>query len=69
MSLEQVTDHNEGSEEDYEANDPGEGEISEDYANKMHIEQDFGMSDTVDYQDDTYAKSGTDSIVDGRRWW
>ena len=35
-------------------NDPGEGEISEDYANKMHIEQDvvnFEMSDT-------YAKSG-----------
>ena len=34
-------------------NDPGEGEISEDYANKMHIEQDvvnFEMSDT-------YAKS------------
>ena len=29
-------------------NDPGEGEISEDYANKMHIEQDvvnFEMSD------------------------
>ena len=35
-------------------NDPGEGEISEDYANKMHIEQDvvnFEMSDS-------YAKSG-----------
>ena len=40
-------------------NDPGEGEISEDYANKMHIEQnvvDFEMSDTD-------AKSRPDSIV------
>ena len=54
VSLEQVTDHNNGSDKEYEANDPGEGEISEDYANKMHIEQDvvnFEMSDT-------YAKSG-----------
>ncbi|PFX24438.1 hypothetical protein AWC38_SpisGene10965 [Stylophora pistillata] len=37
MSLEQVTDNNNGSEEDYEANDPGE-KVSEDYANKMHME-------------------------------
>ena len=40
-------------------NDPGEGEISEDYANKMHIEQ-----DVVDFEmGDTDAKSGPDSIV------
>ena len=34
VSLEQVTDHNNGIEKEYEANDPSEGEISEDYANK-----------------------------------
>ncbi|PFX18250.1 hypothetical protein AWC38_SpisGene17396 [Stylophora pistillata] len=47
-SLEQVTDYNDGSEGDYEGNDPGEGEISEDYANKMYMEQYFEMDDTVD---------------------
>lgn len=52
-----------GSKEDYEANDAGEGEDSEDYANKMHTEQDFEI-DAVDYQDDIDAKSGPDSIVD-----
>ncbi|PFX15648.1 hypothetical protein AWC38_SpisGene20130 [Stylophora pistillata] len=57
-------DHNDGSEEDNEADDPGEGEISEDYANKMHIELNFEMDDTVDYQDDTDAKSGPDNMVD-----
>ena len=60
VSLEQVADHNDASEKDYDANDPGEGEISEDYANKMHIEQ-----DVVDFEmGDTDAKSGPDSIVD-----
>ena len=40
-------------------NDPGEGEISEDYANKMHIEQ-----DVVDFEmGDRDTKSGPDSIV------
>ena len=38
MSLEQAADHNDDSEKEYDANDPGEGEICEDYANKMHIE-------------------------------
>ena len=55
VSLEQVTDHNDGGEEDYEANDLGEEEISEDYANKMHLKQDFEMNDIVDYQGDTDA--------------
>ena len=44
-------------------NDPGEGEISEDYANKMHIEQDvvnFEMSDS-------YAKSGPVGISCSKR--
>ena len=60
VSLEQVADHNDASEKEYNANDPGEGEISEDYANKMHIEQ-----DVVDFEmGDTDAKSGPDSIVD-----
>ena len=59
VSLEQVADHNDASEKDYDANDPGEGEISEDYANKMHIEQ-----DVMDFEmGDTDAKSGPDSIV------
>ena len=59
VSLEQVTDHNYGIEKEYEANDPGEGEISEYYANKMHMEQ-----DVVDFEmGDTDAKSGPDSIV------
>ncbi|PFX26397.1 hypothetical protein AWC38_SpisGene8945 [Stylophora pistillata] len=58
--LEQVKDHNNGSEEDYEVNDPRKGEVSEDYANKMP----WRMDDTVDYQDDNDAKSGPDSIVD-----
>ena len=59
VSLEQVTDHNNGIEKEYEANDPSEGEISEDYANKMRIEQ-----DVVDFEmGDTDAKSGPDSIV------
>ncbi|PFX11485.1 hypothetical protein AWC38_SpisGene24765, partial [Stylophora pistillata] len=35
INLEQFTDHNDGSEEDYEANDLEEGEASADYANKM----------------------------------
>ena len=54
MSLEQVADHSDGSKKQYDVNDPGEGKISENYANKMHIEQDvvnFEMSDT-------YAKGG-----------
>ena len=38
MSLEQVTDHNDGSEEEYEANDPGEGAVFEDCTNKTYIE-------------------------------
>ena len=60
VSLEQVADHNDASEKDYDANDPGEGEISEDYANKMHIEQ-----DVIDFEmGDTDAKSRPDSIVD-----
>ena len=60
VSLEQVADHNDASEKDYDANDPGEGEISEDYANRMHIEQ-----DVIDFEmGDTDAKSGPDSIVD-----
>ena len=60
VSLEQVADHNDASEKDYDANDPGEGEISEDFANKMHIEQ-----DVIDFEmGDTDAKSGPDSIVD-----
>ena len=59
VSLEQVTDHNNGIEKEYEANDPSEGEISEDYANKMRIEQ-----DVVDFEmGDTDAKSGPGSIV------
>ena len=59
VSLEQVTDHKNGIEKEYEENDPSEGEISEDYANKMRIEQ-----DVVDFEmGDTDAKSGPDSIV------
>ena len=58
-SLEHVADHNDAGEKEYDANDPGEREISEDYANKMHIEQ-----EVVDFEmDDTDAKSGPDSIV------
>ena len=36
VSLEQVADHNDASEKEYDANDPGEGsfQIFEDYANK-----------------------------------
>lgn len=30
----------------------------------MHLEQDFEINDTVDYQDVTVAKSGPDGIVD-----
>ena len=30
VSLEQVADHNDASGKEYDANDPGEGEISED---------------------------------------
>ena len=58
VSLEQVTDHNDGNEKYYEANDPGKGEISEDYANKMHIEQDVVNFETGG----TDAKSELDSI-------
>ena len=59
LSLEQVTDHNNASDKEYKANDPGEGEIAEDYANKMHREQ-----DVVDFEmSDTDAKSRPDSIV------
>ena len=60
VSLEQVADYNDDSEKDYDANDPGEGEISEDYANKMHIEQ-----DVVDFEmGDTDAKDDTDIAID-----
>ena len=59
VSSEQVADHNDANEREYDANDPGEGEISKDYANKLHIEQ-----DVVDFEmGDTEAKSGPDSIV------
>ena len=36
VSLEQVADHNDASEKEYDANDPGKGsfQIFEDYANK-----------------------------------
>ena len=39
VSSEQVAGHNDANERECDANDPGEGEISKDYANKMHIEQ------------------------------
>ncbi|CAH3136240.1 unnamed protein product, partial [Pocillopora meandrina] len=59
VSLEQVADHNDASEKEYNANDLGEGEVPEDYANKMHIEQ-----DVVDFEmGDSDAKTGLDSIV------
>ena len=59
MGLEQVADHNDASEKEYDANDPGEGEISKDNAIKMHLEQ-----DVVDFEmGDSDAKSGPDSIV------
>lgn len=59
MSLEQVADHNDSSEDDCEVNDSRERKISKDYANEMHIEQDFEMDDSIDYQE-----SGPDRIVD-----
>ena len=59
MSLKQVTDHNDSSEEDNKANNPREGEIYENYVNKMHIVQDFEMDDSIDYQE-----SGPERIVD-----
>lgn len=47
------------SEKEYDENDPGEGEIPEDYANEMHIEQ-----DVVNFEmGDSDAKTGLDSIV------
>ena len=59
VSLEQVADHNDASEKEHDANDPGEGEICEDYANKINIEQ-----DVVDFEmGDTDAKIGPDSVV------
>ena len=64
VSLEQVAGHNDSSEDDCEVNDSGERKISKDYANEMHIEQDNTMDDTVNYQDNTDAKSGSDSIFD-----
>ena len=59
VSLEQVAAHNDASEKECDVNDPGEGEISENYANKMHIEQ-----DGVDFEmGDRDTKSRPDSIV------
>lgn len=64
VSLEQVAEQNEGSEEDYETNDPGEGEISKDYANRMHMVQDVADFEMKDSVDDTDAGGDTDMIAD-----